>query len=64
MCIHRYGREWDTRAELERHERKRAAAKQVADKCVPAEPADQAIFQEIVKPVKQEQFVSAYLAKR
>ena len=43
-------------AEKERQER--------AQKCAPASEADQSIFIEIIQPVKQEQFVSAYLAKR
>jgi len=36
----------------------------VAPKCVPASEADQSIFIEIIQPVKQEQFVSAYLVAR
>jgi len=67
MCTFRHGRHFANRKEADDYDARQWALQvepAVAPKCVPASEADQSIFIEIIQPVKQEQFVSAYLVAR
>lgn len=71
MCYHVKGMGFNSKAHAEEWARKHPEHPTAAlilpqpapvpARCQPASEADQAIFQEIVKPAKQLEFVSAYL---